>query len=209
MILNGIFVPEMMGGMGFLLIFLPLILTVIAQWKIFDKAGKPGWAILIPIYNLIVFLEIAGKSGWWIILFLIPGINIIFIIIALNGLSKSFGKSEGFTFGLIIFPFIFLLILAFGDAEYIGPNGIRENVHQTVYQTIHQHGTAPNYQNQQNNSNYQGQHNPSDFSQNTRVNQPIGSSNDVNNKRKFCTNCGNQILSSDLKFCTNCGTKII
>ncbi len=96
---------------------------IIAEWKIFEKAGKPGWAVLIPIYNTIVMLEIVGKPWWWIFLFLIPGINFIFAIWMLNLLSKSFGYGVGFTLGLIFLSFIFIPILAFGNAKYIGPAG--------------------------------------------------------------------------------------
>ena len=99
------------------------LVMIIAYWKIFEKAGKPGWAILIPIYNLIVLLEIVGKPLWWFFLFLIPFVNIIFGIWVINLLSKSFGKNEGFTVGLILLGVIFYPILGFGKAEYAGPAG--------------------------------------------------------------------------------------
>ena len=99
------------------------LVMIIAYWKIFEKAGKPGWAILIPIYNLIVLLEIVGKPLWWFFLFLIPFVNIIFGIWVINLLSKSFGKNEGFTVGLILLGVIFYPILGFGDAKYVGPAG--------------------------------------------------------------------------------------
>jgi hypothetical protein len=97
------------------------LITVIGQWKVYTKAGKPGWACIIPIYNLIVLLEIVGKPIWWIFLFLIPCVNIIFIIWTLNLVSKSFGQSEGFTIGLILLGFIFWPILGFGNYQYLGP----------------------------------------------------------------------------------------
>lgn len=96
---------------------------IVSQWKIYSKAGKPGWACLIPIYNIIVLLEIIGKPWWWLFLFLIPIVNIVFAIWTINLLSKSFGKSEGFTIGLILLPFIFFPILGLGDAKYNGPTG--------------------------------------------------------------------------------------
>ncbi len=92
-------------------------------WRIFEKAGKPGWAAIIPIYNTIIMLEIVGKPWWWILLFLIPGVNIIFAIWMVNLLSLSFGKGVGFTLGLLFLGFIFYPILAFGLAEYKGPAG--------------------------------------------------------------------------------------
>ncbi|MDR6942880.1 DUF5684 domain-containing protein [Mucilaginibacter pocheonensis] len=99
------------------------IICIIGMWKIFEKAGKPGWASIIPIYNIIVLLEIVGKPVWWIILFLIPCVNIIFGIWTINLLSKSFGQGEGFTVGLILLGFIFYPLLGFGNYQYIGPAG--------------------------------------------------------------------------------------
>ncbi len=99
-----------------------IILIIVSLWKIFEKAGKPGWAAIVPIYNLIVLLEIVGKPLWWIVLFLIPVVNIVFLIWVTNLLSKSFGKTEGFTVGLILLGFVFYPMLAFGDATYQGPS---------------------------------------------------------------------------------------
>ncbi|PJJ83839.1 DUF5684 domain-containing protein [Mucilaginibacter auburnensis] len=98
------------------------ILTIIGLWRTFQKAGKPGWAAIIPIYNYIVMLEIVGKPIWWIILLLIPCVNIVIAIWVLNLIAKSFGKSEGFTIGLVLFPMIFFPILGFGSATYLGPS---------------------------------------------------------------------------------------
>lgn len=97
---------------------------IAAIWKVFTKAGKPGWAAIIPIYNLVVLLQIVGKPIWWIILMLIPIVNIIIQIIVTHQLSKSFGKDVGFTLGLIFLGFIFFPILGFGDAKYMGPGGV-------------------------------------------------------------------------------------
>ncbi|OQC35901.1 MAG: hypothetical protein BWX63_02199 [Bacteroidetes bacterium ADurb.Bin041] len=98
-----------------------VILLIVSLWKIYLKANKPGWACLIPIYNIIVLLEIIGKPWWWLLLFLIPIVNIVFAIWMTNLLSKSFGKSIGFTIGLLFLPFIFYPILGLGDAKYNGP----------------------------------------------------------------------------------------
>lgn len=100
-----------------------LIFILICYWKIFTKAGKPGWAAIIPIYNVIVLLEIVGKPWWWLLLMLIPFVNIIFAIWMINLLSKSFGQGVGFTLGLIFLSIIFIPILAFGDYKYNGPAG--------------------------------------------------------------------------------------
>jgi hypothetical protein len=100
-----------------------IVLLCASQWVIYQKAGKRGWYSLIPVYNILVLLQIVGKPWWWILLFLIPFVNIIFAIWMLNMLSKSFGKNEGFTVGLLLLSFIFLPILAFGKAKYVGPAG--------------------------------------------------------------------------------------
>lgn len=98
------------------------VLMVIAHWKIYEKAGKPGWAAIVPIYNIIILLEIVGKPVWWILLFLIPCVNIVFLVWTINLLSKSFGQSEGFTVGLLLLGIVFYPILAFGNYQYLGPS---------------------------------------------------------------------------------------
>lgn len=97
-------------------------IMIIAHWKIYEKAGKPGWAAIIPIYNLIILLEIVGKPLWWIILFFIPCVNIVFLVWVTNLLSKSFGQSEGFTVGLLLLGVVFYPILGFGNYKYLGPS---------------------------------------------------------------------------------------
>lgn len=96
--------------------------TIIGLWKVFVKAGKPGWAAIIPIYNGVVLLEIVGRPIWWIILMLIPCVQTIVGIILAIDLAKSFGKGTGFGVGLALLSFIFMPILGFGDARYIGPS---------------------------------------------------------------------------------------
>ena len=96
------------------------ILMIVACWKVFVKAGRPGWAVLIPIYNTYVFLKIAGKPGWWLIWFFIPVVNLIVAIIATVAFAQNFGKGIGFAVGLILLPIIFIPILAFGKAQYVG-----------------------------------------------------------------------------------------
>lgn len=103
-----------------------VLLLLISYWKIFEKAGQPGWKAIIPFYNLYILLKIVGKPGWWLIMFFIPFVNIIFIIWAYNMLSKSFGKDEAFTVGLLLLGFVFFPILGFGGAKYIGPYGNKQ-----------------------------------------------------------------------------------
>ncbi len=99
-----------------------IIAMIVAQWKIFTKAGKPGWASLVPVYNFIVALEIIGRPMWWLILTFIPGVNAIIGIIIAIDLAKSFGKQgTGWILGMIFASPIMMLILGFGDAQYVGP----------------------------------------------------------------------------------------
>jgi hypothetical protein len=99
------------------------LISVIGMWKMYEKAGKPGWASIIPIYNVIVWLEIIGKPVWWLVMLIIPCVNIIFAIWMINLLAKSFGQTEGFTIGLLLLPFIFYPLLGFGNYRYVGPAG--------------------------------------------------------------------------------------
>lgn len=95
------------------------IVMIASQWIIFKKAGKPGWACLVPIYNIIVLFDIVKKPGWWFIMFFIPIANIIFLVKLTHALSVAFGKGIGFTIGLLFLGVIFYPILAFSDAKYV------------------------------------------------------------------------------------------
>ena len=100
------------------------VIGIIAMWKIFTKAGEAGWKSIVPFLNLYTLVKIADGNGVKFLLFLIPIVNVIFAFMLNIRLAKSFGKSTGFGIGLIFLSFIFMLILAFGDAQYIGPRGI-------------------------------------------------------------------------------------
>ncbi|HBY58981.1 MAG TPA: signal peptidase I [Solibacterales bacterium] len=97
------------------------IFMIACVWKVFSKAGEPGWAAIVPIYNTIVLLKITGKPLWWILLFLIPLVNLVMVFLVYTSLAKAFGKGTGFGVGLLLLSFIFFPILAFGDARYVGP----------------------------------------------------------------------------------------
>ncbi|WP_300596682.1 DUF5684 domain-containing protein [Niabella sp.] len=103
--------------------FIITIIVIIALWKLFEKAGQPGWAAIIPIYNIYILLKIVGKPTWWLLLLFIPFVNVVFGIWITNMLSKSFGKDEAFTVGLLLLGFVFYPILGFGSATYLGPYG--------------------------------------------------------------------------------------
>ncbi len=110
----------LVGTVGGIIGVVVAILMVVCWWKIFKKAGQPGWAILIPFYNIYVMLKIAGKPGWWLVLLLIPLVNFIIMILMVVGLAQNFGKGTGFILGLIFLSVIFIPILAFGDARFVG-----------------------------------------------------------------------------------------
>ncbi len=97
-----------------------LILEIVSLWFLFEKAQEPGWAAIIPIYNYLIVIKVAGKPWWYLILMLIPVVNIVIYIIVLHGLSKNFGKTTAFTVGLFFLRFIFLPILGFGKSQYVG-----------------------------------------------------------------------------------------
>ncbi len=112
----------MLLGVGSALVGLVVgLIGLVAMWKVFTKAGKPGWAVLIPVYNLVVLLEIVGRPIWWIILMFIPLVNFVIMFILAFDLAKSFGKGAGFALGLIFLNLIFFLIMGFGSAQYVGP----------------------------------------------------------------------------------------
>jgi hypothetical protein len=103
-----------------------IILPFAGMWKTFEKAGKPGWAAIIPIYNYIVMAEISGKPTWWGVMVLVPLANIVFSIWLINVTIKSFGKDEAYTIGVLLLPFVFWPILGFSkDIQYQGPYCLR------------------------------------------------------------------------------------
>lgn len=106
-------------GILFVVVYLAIFIFMIAaMWKVFEKANQPGWAVIVPVYNIIVMLKIAQRPLWWILLFFIPCVSIIPGIIVPVDIAKKFNKGVGFAIGMIFLPFIFYPILAFGSAEY-------------------------------------------------------------------------------------------
>lgn len=109
------------SGSGIFSTVLYIALFSASLWKLFTKAVKPSWASLIPVYNLVVLVQIVGRPVWWIVLLFIPFVNIIATILLSNDLSKSFGRGSGTTLLLIFLPFIALPMLGFGSDKYVGP----------------------------------------------------------------------------------------
>lgn len=110
-----------MGVVGWFFYILLIAFGIFVQWRIFTKAGKPGWASIVPFYNIIILLEIVGKPWWYLLLLFIPIVNIVILIMVMIALAQVFGKSGGFAVGLIFLSLIFMAILAFGDAKYLEP----------------------------------------------------------------------------------------
>lgn len=100
------------------LLQIAVIIGVVASiWKVFEKAGQPGWSVLVPFYNMYIMLKVAGRPGWWLILILIPLVNLILLVIPFD-IANKFGKGIGYGLGLFFIPFVFYPILGFGDARY-------------------------------------------------------------------------------------------
>jgi hypothetical protein len=108
---------------GFLFFGLALlVIAIIGGWKVFEKAGQPGWAILIPFFNLYILLKIAGRPGWWVLLYFIPLVSILIAAVVAIDIAKAFGQSALWGFILIfLLGGIGCLILGFGDYRYLGP----------------------------------------------------------------------------------------
>ncbi len=116
--------PYRMFFSGPILLFgLALIVVLVAGlWKMFEKAGQPGWAAVIPIYNVYILLKVAGRPGWWLILFFIPIVNFVINIIVAIDIAKAFGQGAAFGFFLnFLLGGIGFVILGFGNYRYLGP----------------------------------------------------------------------------------------
>ena len=117
-----------MEGLMGLIYLAVVVLVIVGGWKMFVKAGKPGWGIIIPIYNCILILEIAGRPIWWIILMFIPIVNLVVTIIVYIDVAKNFGQGPGFGIGMVFLPFVFIPILGFGAAVYQGQGTVAAQV---------------------------------------------------------------------------------
>lgn len=113
----------LIGSLVGLILYLAILAGVGALlfWGVFKKSGQPPWASLIPIYNIFILCKVAGRPGWWVILFIIPIVSIVIAVILSIDVAKSFGKGIGFAIGLLLLGIIFYPVLGFGSAQYRGP----------------------------------------------------------------------------------------
>lgn len=161
------------------------ILTIIGMWKIFTKAGKPGWASLIPIYNIVVMLEVTKLPMWYIALFFIPFANIVALFLIYIELAHKFGKSTGFGVLTVFFSPICLPILGLGSSTYLDNSNSNYNVNNNQF------NNQPLQSNPMNNDSMDNQ-----------MNQGM-----PNSGVKFCSSCGSQV-DINAEFCPNCGNKL-
>jgi len=115
---------DAIGGLVGLLFALAVLVAVVGgTWMTFSKAGEPGWAAIVPIYNVYVMLKIGGNEWWWLLLLFVPIVNFFVLLKMYIDLAKSFGCGILFGIGLWLLPVIFFPVLGFGDYEYRGPGG--------------------------------------------------------------------------------------
>lgn len=113
-----------LAGLGLVALFVtmvPVLIVVAGLWKIFTKAGQPGWAAIIPVYNVFILLKIVGRPTLWLVGFLIPIVNFVVTVLVTIDLAKAYGKGVGYAIGMVLLPIIFFPLLGFGDARYQGP----------------------------------------------------------------------------------------
>jgi hypothetical protein len=110
------------GGTMMLVMLVVAVLAIIGIWKVFVKAGQPGWAILVPLYNVYILLKIAGRPGWWLLLMIIPLVNIVIAALVAIDIAKAFGQSAAFGILLLfLLSGIGYVILGYGNYKYVGP----------------------------------------------------------------------------------------
>jgi len=115
---GGGIIAALFGGAFFLVFLLVFVIVAAGMWKMFEKAGEPGWAALVPIYNLVVLVKIAGKEVWWVVLMLVPCVNFVAAVMVCIDIARKFGKDTVYGVGLAFLPFIFFPMLGFGAAQY-------------------------------------------------------------------------------------------
>lgn len=97
------------------------VMSIMVMWTIYVRAGQPGWASIVPIYNIVILLKIAGRPAWWVLLLMIPLVNLVIYFMVCMDLAVAFDRGIGFAAGLFFLSFIFFPMLAFGEPDYVGP----------------------------------------------------------------------------------------
>src|SRR5215472_3016728 len=114
-----------MSGLFMLLMMAFAVVSIIGFWKMFEKAGQPGWAAIVPIYNMVVMMKIIGRPTWWVLLMLIPFVNFVVYLLVTIDVAKSFGQSPVFGIvALFLLCGIGYLMLGFGNYRYLGPANV-------------------------------------------------------------------------------------
>ena len=186
------------------------VLAIIGFWKMFEKAGEPGWKALIPIYNLYILFKIAWGNGILFLLLFVPAANFIILIMLQFKVARAYGQGDAYAFGLIFLPYIFYLVLGFGDSEYVGPDGNPTQAQAPVY-VVNNY----NYNGASAQTDFQSQQVPQqqpEFQQRPQPQpQPQPQERVVANvdqeEYRYCVHCGKQIKKT-AKFCKYCGNPV-
>ena len=111
-------IQSLFSGIWTIIYIIWIVLVIAGAWKTFVKADKPGWGAIIPFYNTYLMIKVAGRPGWWLILFFIPIVNVIMWLIVALGISENFGHGAGYGILLWLFAPIMFLVLGFGSDVY-------------------------------------------------------------------------------------------
>lgn len=184
------------------------VVQIVAMWKLFKKAGRPGWASIIPVYNFIVLIQVAEAPMWYLALVLL--VNPVGLLMTYIKVAEKFGKSAGFGVLIWFFPYIGLPILAFGKSQYLGmPVGqYQQPVYNQPMQPQQPMYNQPQMNPQPMQQTYQQPVQPQMSVQPTQPVQPqVAPQAPVQPQAKTCPTCST-VNPVDAQFCANCGNRI-